>query len=144
MLSYAHNKMHRHVKLVLCHLLFCMFFLSALDVESDLCADIHNESTGFNYIESLDLNSDNIINNEDVAIIFIKTNSSIKNCSRKSFSSRKNLLNSMISLKWISSNIFTFSGVYSFKTIIPSRHMLICYIHNQDGLKPLSLCTYNI
>jgi hypothetical protein len=44
-------------------------------------------------------------------------------------------MNSMISLNWVSSNICTILGIYSFKTLISSRHLIMSYIHNQDGMK---------
>ena len=125
----AHNKMHHYFKTLLCHIFICMFILCALDIESDLYSFSDNAYKDFSFIESLDADSDNILSNEDVSIVFIKNANSRNIRSGKSISSRKTVMNSMISLNWVSSNI------YSFKTLISSRHLIMSYIHNQDGMK---------
>lgn len=112
-----------------------MFILCALDVESDFYSFSYNAYKDLGFIESLDDDSDNIISNKDVAIVFIKNANSRNIRSGKSISSRKTVMNSMISLNWVSSNICTILGIYSFKTSISSRHLIMSYIHNQDGMK---------
>ena len=131
----AHNKMHHYFKTLLCHIFICMFVLCALDVESDLYSFSDNAYKDFSFIESLDVDSDNILSNEDVEIVFIKNANSRNIRSGKNISSRKTVMNSMISLNWVSSNICTILGIYSFKTLISSRHLIMSYIHNQDGMK---------
>ena len=132
---FTYNKTHYHFNTLLCHLFICMFILCALDVESDLYSFSYDAYKDFSFVESLDADSDNIISNEDVAIVFIKNANSRNTCYGKSISSRKTVMNSMISLNWVSSNICTILGIYSFKTSISSRHLIMSYIHNQDGMK---------
>lgn len=131
----AHNKMHHYFKTLLCHIFICMFVLCALDVESDLYSFSDNAYKDFSFIESLDADSDNILSNEDVSIVFIKNANSRNSRSRKSVGPRKTVMTSTISLNWASSNICTILGIYSFKTLISSRHLIMSYIHNQDGMK---------
>ena len=132
---FAYNKTHHYFNTLLCHLFICMFILCTLDVESDLYSFSYNAYKDFSFIESLDVDSDNILSNEDVEIVFIKNANSRNIRSGNSISFRKTIMNSMISLNWVSSNICTILGIYSFKTSISSRHLIMSYIHNQDGMK---------
>ena len=131
----AHNKMNYYFNTLLCQLFICMFILCALDVESDFYSFSYDAYKDFSFMESLDADSGDILSNEDVAIVFIKNANSRNIRSGKSISSRKTVMNSMISLNWVSSNICTILGIYSFKTLISSRHLIISYIHSQDGMK---------
>ena len=135
MLRFAHNKMHHYFNTLLCHLFICMFFLCALDVENDIAEVPFIESKDACSIESLDYDSDNIVSNEDITIVYIKNANSRNSRSGKSVGSRKTVMTSTISLNWVSSNLFIILGIYSFKTLISSRHLIISYIHSQDGMK---------
>lgn len=132
---FAHNKMHHYFNTLLCHLFICMFFLCALDFENDIAEVPFIESKDACSIESLDYDSDNIVSNEDITIVYIKNANSRNIRSGKSISSRKTVMNSRISLNWVSSNLCTILGIYSFKTLVSSRHLIISYIHSQDGMK---------
>lgn len=112
-----------------------MFILCALDVESDFYSFSYNAYKDFSFIESLDADSDNIISNEDVAIVYIKNSNSRYSRFGKKISSKKNFVNSIIPVKRVSVHIFTSLSIYSFKTLILSRHLIISYIHSQDGMK---------
>lgn len=131
----AHNKMHHYFNTLICHLFICMFFLCALDFENDIAEVPFIESKDACSIESLDYDSDNIVSNEDITIVYIKNANSRNIRSGKSISSRKTVMNSRISLNWVSSNLCTILGIYSFKTLVSSRHLIMSYIHNQDGMK---------
>ena len=135
MLSFAHEKIHHHLYLAICYLFICMFFLCALDFENDIAEVPFIESKDACSIESLNYDSDNIVSNEDITIVYIKNANSRNSRSGKSVGSRKTVMTSTISLNWVSSNIFIILGIYSFKTLISSRHLIISYIHSQDGMK---------
>ncbi len=135
MLSFAHEKTHHHFYLAICYLFICMFFLCALDFENDIAEVPFVESKDACSIDSLDYDSDNIASNEDITIVFIKNANSRNSRSGKSVGSRKTVMTSTISLNWVSSNIFIILGIYLFKTLISSRHLIISYIHSQDGMK---------
>ena len=135
MLSFAHEKIHHHFYLAICYLVICMFFLCALDFENDIAEVPFVESKDACSIDSLDYDSDNIASNEDITIVFIKNANSRNSRSGKSVGSRKTVMTTTISLNWVSSNIFIILGIYLFKTLISSRHLIISYIHSQDGMK---------
>lgn len=135
MLSFAHEKIHHHFYLAICYLFICMFFLCALDFENDIAEVPFVESKDACSIDSLDYDSDNIASNEDITIVFIKNANSRNSRSGKSVGSRKTVMTFTISLNWVSSNIFIILGIYLFKTLISSRHLIISYIHSQDGMK---------
>ena len=135
MLSFAHEKTYHNFYLAICYLFICVFFLCAIDFENDIAEFPFIESKDACSIESLDYDSDNIVSNEDITIVFIKNANSRNSRSGKSVGSRKTVMTSTISLNWVSSNIFIILGIYSFKTLISSRHLIISYIHSQDGMK---------
>lgn len=131
----AHNKMHHYFKTLLCHIFICMFILCALDVESDFISFSNHSYNDFSFIESLDVDSDDLISNEDVTIIFVNNSNSRHTRFGKNISSKKDFVNSILSINWESSHLFTGLSICSFKTSISSRHLIMSYIHNQDGMK---------